>query len=173
MKRFALVLLGVVLLSVGTSESRDAPPQAVLARFLGVWKTEAVIRNYGPPVREVRTFGWATCRRTLEDRYFEFRSSSIEPPGVAELQIMTYDPEARLYRQWVFDSDGYRHEAVGRWHPATSTLRWEGEVDGARFVIDDHWVSHDRLEWTLTRTAPDGRLLQRIEGVVSRLGSSF
>lgn len=126
------------------------------------------MRSPGPPAREVRALGRAVCRRTLEGRYVEFRTSSIEPAGQAELQIMTYDPEARVYRQWVFDSDGYRHDALGQWDPATSTLRWKGQVDGASIVIDDHWVSRDRLEWTLTRVSADGRLLQTIQGVVSR-----
>jgi hypothetical protein len=165
-----LVVLAVALAGPSTLESRDGPPEAVLERFVGVWKTEALIRNAGPPPREIRTSGRGTCRRTLEGRYFEFRTSSIDPPGVGELQMMTYDAEARVYRQWVFDSDGYRHEAVGRWSPATSTLRWEGRVGGVGFVIDDRWVSPDRLEWTLTRTAADGGLVQTIEGVVSRIG---
>jgi hypothetical protein len=167
-KLLTLVLLAVALVSPGTLESRDAPPEAVLSRFLGVWKTEALIRNFGPPVREMRTFGRAAGRPIHDGRFVEFRTSSIDPSGLTELQVMTYEPETRLYRQWVSDSDGYRHEALGRWDPATATLRWEGQVDGATFVIDDHWISRDRLEWTLTRTAADGRLLQTIQGVVSR-----
>ena len=168
MKRVALVLLAMVLAVPGKLEPADAPPEAVLSRFLGVWKTEALIRRLGPPVRELRTLGRAAGRLILEGRYVEFRTSSIDPPGLAELQVMTYDAEAGLYRQWVSDSDGYRHEALGRWNPATSTLRWEGQVGGATFVIDDRWVSRDRIEWTLTRTSADGRLLQTVEGVVSR-----
>ena len=145
-----------------------AAADPVLSKFIGTWRTEARIRNEGPPPRDVRASGRAVGHATLEGRYVEFRTSSIDPPGVSERQIMTYDAEAGVYRQWVFDSDGYRHEATGRWNAATSTLRWEGEAAGARLVIDDHWVSPDRLEWTLTRTAPDGRLLQRIDGVVAR-----
>lgn len=162
------ILLAALLASPRDLSSRDAAPEVVLARFIGDWKTEAVIRHHGPPVREIRASGRATCRATLEGRYVEFRTSSVDPPGVAELQIMTYDADARLYRQWVFDSDGYRHEAVGRWNPATSTLRWEGRVGDVKLVVDDRWVSRDRLEWTLTRTAAGGRLVQTIEGVVSR-----
>ena len=161
-----------LLLSVAALESpgtlAEASPDAVLARFLGTWTTEARIRSYGPPLREALTSGRAVCRPTLEGRYVEFRTSSVDPPGQAELQIMTYDPGGGVYRQWVFDSDGYRHEAVGRWDPSTATLRWEGSVDGTRFVIDDHWVSRDRLQWRLMRTAGDGRLVQSIEGVVVR-----
>jgi hypothetical protein len=170
----AVPVVGLVLVLLATSATTlagaDAPPERILERFLGSWMTEAVIRNSGPPAREIRSRGRAECRRTLADRYVEFRSASIDPPGVVELQVMTYDAEAGLYRQWVFDSEGYRHEAVGRWNAATSTLRWEGRVDGVSIVIDDHWVSRDRLEWTLTRTAADGRVVQRIDGVVSREG---
>jgi hypothetical protein len=146
----------------------SSPPEAVLSKFIGTWSTEAHIRNAGPPPREVRASGRAVASATLENRYVEFRTSSIDPPGIAELQVMTFDAHANEYRQWVFDSDGYRHEARGRWNASTSTLRWEAQAGGARIVIDDHWVTPDRLEWTLTRTARDGRVLQRIDGVVSR-----
>lgn len=166
--RFAPFLVVVALVSPVRLESGDQAHDAVLDRFLGQWKTEALIRNYGPPVRESRTSGQAVCRRTRGGRDVEFRTSSIDPPGLSEVQIMTYDRGADAYRQQVSDSDGYRHEALGRWNATTSTLTWHGHVDGVRFVIDDRWVSRDRLVWTLTRTAADGRLLQRIEGVVSR-----
>jgi len=164
--RAVVLVVLVALAGCRTFEANDSP--AVLDRFLGRWNTEALIRSHTPIVREARTVGRAVCRRTLEGRYVEFRTTSVDPPGATELQIMTYDAAAGIYRQWVFDSDGYRHELSGRWDPATSTLRWEGDVDGARVVIDDRWVSRDRLEWTLTRTAADGRLLQTIRGLVSR-----
>jgi len=160
--------LALLFFACAAATAQAAPPDPVLSRFIGTWKTEARIRNFSPSPREVRATGRGEARATLENRYVEFRTSSIDPPGVAELQVMTYDAQAGAYRQWVFDSDGYRHEARGRWNAATSTLRWEGEANGAKLAIDDHWVSPDRLEWTLTRTAPDGRVLQRIEGVVAR-----
>lgn len=162
-----LVVLTIALALPGRLEPAQATPEAVLRLFVGVWRTEALIRHPGPPPREARTSGRAAGRLIL-DGYVEFRTTSIEPPGVTELQVMSYDPDARVFRQWVSDSDGYRHEAIGRWDPATSTLRWQGQAAGATFVIDDRWVSRDRLEWTLTRTAPDGRVLQTIQGLVSR-----
>ena len=167
MTRAAFVALAALVAAVGSSgplESSDA----VLGRFVGVWRTEAQIRHAGPPVSERRTLGRASGRVTLDGRFVEFRTSSIDPPGLNELQLMAYDAEAGVYRQWVSDSDGYRHEAVGRWNHATSTLTWRGQAGGATVVIEDRWVSGDRLEWTLTRTSAEGRLLQTIEGVVSR-----
>jgi len=68
----------------------------------------------------------------------------------------------------VFDSDGYRHEAEGRWNPASSTLRWTGKSAESSFVIEDRWISPNRLEWTLVRTDAGGRRLQTIEGTLVR-----
>ena len=50
---------------------------------------------------------------------------------------------------------------------ATSTLEWRGKSGDTEFVILDHSVSADRLEWTLRRTKADGTLVQTIAGTVS------
>jgi hypothetical protein len=142
--------------------ARDA-----LERFVGNWTTETHIRNAGLPPREIATRGKATCQRSLTGRYYEFRSETI-PPENAELQIMNYDEVDGVYRQWVLSSDGYTHEATGRWDATTSTLRWEGKSGDNTFVIDDHWASPDRLEWTLRRTDAEGNVVQTIEGQVTR-----
>jgi len=164
----ALLLQVATLMAPAATQPVEPPAESVLSRFVGSWKTEATIRNYGPPLREIHTTGSAVSRRTLEGRYVEFRTSGVNPPNTSELQLMMYDKDSHDYHQWVFDSDGYRHEARGHWNASTSTLRWEGQAGGAKIVIDDHWVSPDRLEWSLTRTAADGRLIQRIDGVVTR-----
>lgn len=145
--------------------AKAAEANAVLARFLGDWHTHTHIKHAGPPPREFDTRGKATCRQTLGGRYFEFRSESI-PPGEADLQIMTYDSGANVFRQWVFSSDGYTHEAAGTWDAATSTLRWTGKSTDATFIILDHWTSPNRLEWTLDRTSANGKQLQTIKGTL-------
>ncbi len=151
------------------SEAKESPADGkqVLARFLGNWETHTKIYHLAGPVREIETRGKATCEATLGGRFFEFRTQTV-PPGEADLQIMTYDAESRLFRQWVFSSDGYRHEATGTWDPATSTLRWTGKSGETTFVIDDHWVSPDQLDWTLERKNAGGKVTQTIRGTVSR-----
>jgi len=140
----------------------------VLQKFVGVWDTQTHIRHTGPPLRQFTTSGRATCQQTLEGRYVEFRTQSI-PPGQADLQVMTYDAEAGVYRQWLFDSDGYHHEAEGQWDPPSSTLRWQGKTAETSFVIVDHWVSPDQLQWTLVRTDARGQKLQTIAGTLTRV----
>jgi hypothetical protein len=165
----ALAMSCVFILAQAAATALAAPtdPSAVLARFVGEWKTHTHIRRAGTPPREFDTRGKAVCKPTLEGRYFEFRSESI-PPGDADLQIMTFDEEKKVFRQWVFSSDGYQHEAAGTWDAATSTLRWTGKTADSTFIILDRWRSPDRLEWTLERTGTDGKQLQTIEGTLVR-----
>jgi hypothetical protein len=147
-------------------QSTPAAAGALLERFAGAWRTETVVRD-ASGTEIAHTFGSAAGTPTLGGRWLEFRTAST-PPGSADLQIMTWDATERAYRQWVFDADGYFHTAIGTFDPALSLLTWRGEKDGVSFVIEDHWVSPDRLTWTLRRTMPDGRVLGTIEGTLVR-----
>jgi hypothetical protein len=164
----AAVTLRCVAANPADVSAENLPAQLeVLKRFAGDWQTETLLRRARPPAREVATKGKATCGATLGGRYYEFRAETI-PAGDSDLQVMTYDEPASVYRQWVFSSDGYRHEATGVWDAKTSTLTWKGKSDGGEFVIEDRWASSDRLEWNLVRKDASGKVVQTITGTVSR-----
>lgn len=164
----ALVVVGAATFAARAQGAQSSPAaaSALLERFVGAWRTETVIRD-ASGAEVARTYGMAAGMPTLGGRWIEFRSAST-PPGEADLQILTWDAEARLYRQWLFDADGSWQSAVGTFDPARETLTWRGEKDGVPFMIDDRWISSDRLAWTLTRTTPDGRVLATIQGTLVR-----
>jgi hypothetical protein len=172
------VALAVLQVLVGSSARADDEialqdePRTVLDRFLGTWDTEASIRRLLPTQQEVTTRGRGECVATLGGRYYEFRTETPgvgKEPGESELQVMTYDADQHAYRQWVFSSDGYHHEATGTWNPATSTLRWTGKSGDNSFVIDDRFVGSDKLIWTLTRTNSKGQTVQTITGTLIKV----
>jgi hypothetical protein len=146
--------------------SSPAAASALLERFVGAWRTETLVRDVSGAVI-AHTYGTAAGTPTLGGRWLEFRTAST-PPGAADMQIMTWDADARAYRQWVFDADGYWHTAAGAFDATVGVLTWRGEKDGVPFVIEDRWISPDRLTWTLRRTAPDGRVLESIDGTLIR-----
>ncbi len=162
------VLIGLATLPViAAAQNTWSEASAVLRRYSGSWETATRIHEEGSPSHDVLTRGEALGRPTLEGRYVEFGTHSI-PVGRSDLQIMTYDVDAAVYRQWLFDSEGYRHEAQGHWDPLGAILRWQGQTADSTFVIEDRWTSPDRLEWTLQRTDAGGRPRQRIEGTLIR-----
>jgi hypothetical protein len=156
--------------AVAAAQDLPLETHAVLDRFLGRWETSATIRKLGDAKREIRTQGEGVCTATLGGRYYEFRTATI-PAGDSELQVMTYDPETKLYRQWVFSSDGYSHAADGTWDAATSTLRWTGKSGTQTFVIDDHFVAGGQLDWTLERKDAAGNVVQTITGRLRRVAA--
>lgn len=169
LRRLAAVWCCVLLLpDLAGGETLSAPSaRAVLERFVGRWETAATITHVGPPARKIVTRGQAHCEATLRGEYYEFRTETI-PAGESDLQVMTFDEELGVFQQWVFSSDGYRHEATGTWNAATSTLEWKGTSPAGSFVIQDHWTNRDRLDWTLERKDAQGRTVQTIAGTVSR-----
>jgi hypothetical protein len=164
----ALVVVATAALAARAQSGAGSPAAAgaLLERFVGAWRTETMVRDTSGAVI-AHTYGTAAGTPTLGGRWLEFRTAST-PPGAADLQIMTWDADARIYRQWIFDADGYWHTAVGTFEPALALLTWRGEKDGVPFVIEDRWTSPDRLTWTLRRTAPDGRVLESIDGTLVR-----
>jgi len=149
-----------------TADKHPAP-LSVLANFAGQWKTEATLRRPDAPAKQIETRGTAVCQATLGGRYYEFRAETV-PAADSDLQVMTFDEAAGVFRQWIFSSDGFRHEATGEWDETTSTLTWRGKTAAGAFVIEDHWVSSDRLEWNLVRKDAAGKVVQTIQGVVTR-----
>jgi hypothetical protein len=161
---FIAYLLANSAICIGAEPNNSAE---VLQKFVGHWQTQTHIQQISPQSREVNTKGQASCQPTLGGRWFEFRTETI-PPGESDLQVMTFDEQAQVYRQWIFSSDGYQHTASGTWDESTSILTWKGKTSGGSFVIEDHWVSPDRLDWTLRRIDSNGKLLQTIDGTVTR-----
>lgn len=162
--------IGVCIAVAAVADDRTTlPPEAgaVLGRFVGQWETEARIQGQGESDQAIELRGRGEGRWILGERFVEFRTESV-PPGQVEIQIMTYDEAAAVYRQWVFDSDGYTHDSVGEWDPASATLFWRGENAAGPFVIDDRWVTPRRLEWRLRRRASDGELVEVIGGVLTK-----
>jgi hypothetical protein len=161
-------LATLIVDQAGAQERLPAEVRQVLEQFAGTWNTSATITRLRPRTTVRETHGHGTCSATLGGRFYEFRTVA-EPGGDSELQVMTYDPEAHVYRQWVFSSDGYAHAAEGTWNAETNTLRWIGTVDGTTFTIDDHFVEPGHLEWTLERFSADGTPVQRIQGTLTRV----
>ncbi len=163
--------IGVCIAVAAAADEQSSLPAdagAVLGLFVGQWEFEVRIRARDPSVPVLEARGRGEGRWILDGRFVEFRTQTV-PPGQLEIQIMTYDVEAGVYRQWVFDAQGYTHEAEGEWDPETTTLIWSGQNAAGPFVIDDRWVTPRRLEWRLLLSTPDGELVEPIAGVVTKV----
>jgi WD40 repeat protein/serine/threonine protein kinase len=114
------------LLSAPSSNAHDAPRRPpelkVLDQFVGAWKADVIdkpakFRPRGGKREDRESIAWI-----LKDRFILGRGISA-PEGVKSLWLMTYDPKAKSYPFWFFDTSGvFGGEWSSTWNDATKTL---------------------------------------------------
>jgi len=165
------------LLLFGSSVS-CAPAQtvlgadAVLQRFEGRWRTHVTIKSVKMTPHVIEATGVGVGLVTLGGQYLEYRAKTDAMPGYPvdeDLQVSTWDAVNKVYRHWVFDSEGNRFERTGTWDEAHHTLTWRANELGCELVIHDRFVSDDRIEWDLVRRDPAGKIRMRIDAWMTRL----
>src|SRR5262249_33114438 len=109
-----LVLLAVVWAAlVAPGEARDAnaaqvpprPPELnVLQPLVGNWDNELISKpaEWTPKEQRLTSVGKTTWQ--LGERFLQVRGRSNDGK-VESAQMITYDPQKKVYRQWYFDSD--------------------------------------------------------------------
>ena len=146
---------------------------AVLRRFEGRWRTHVtIIKSAGMAPNVTETTGVGVGRVTLGGQYLEFRAKTHAKPGSPaneDLQVNTWDAANKIYRHWVFDSEGKRFERTGALDNAHHTLTWRANELGGEVVIHDRFVSDDRIEWDLVRRDGAGNITLRIDAWMTRL----
>ena len=169
----ALLLFGgsVFCASAQTVMGADA----VLRRFEGRRRTHVTIKSENMASRVIEATGVGVGLVTLGGQYVEYRAKTDAVPGHPldeDLQISTWDVANKVYRHWLFDSEGNRFERTGTWNEASHTLTWRANERGCTVVIHDRFVSSDRIEWDLARRDPNGKIRTHIDAWMTRLPHS-
>jgi len=145
---------------------------AVLLRFEGRWRTHLIIKSVKMAPQVIEATGIGVGLVILGGQYVEYRAKTDTVPGRPpdeDLQVNTWDAANKVYRHWVFDSEGNRFERTGTWDEAHHTLTWSANELGCTVVIHDRFVSRDRIEWDLVRRDPAGKIRMQIYAWMTRL----
>jgi serine/threonine protein kinase/formylglycine-generating enzyme required for sulfatase activity len=92
---------------------------AVLDRLVGEWRAEITVK----PASAVEL--WRTTARPLLGGRFVEMTGTNDAGVASDYAVVWYDPTAKLYRQWYFNSDGQAFPMTGAWDTASNTLSWE------------------------------------------------
>jgi hypothetical protein len=134
MSQKALVCIVLVLIMLATARAAevqqkpaaDVPELEPLGNYVGVWVTEATIKNSDHP-EGIPSKGTATAEWIHNGRYVR-QTWSVEAsndlPSFNGSSIYTYDAQKKAYRCWGFDSNGISSEGEGTWDPKTRTFKW-------------------------------------------------
>ena len=102
-----------------------------------------------------RTSSRATSTSTLAFIVFA-------PGDIDFLSLLTYDPHAKVYRNWYFDAGGAmpRGSMNGTWDEKSRTMTWSGtDEDGNKTVGKTKIIDKDTHEWTVVVTNPAGKVV--------------
>ena len=112
-----------------------------------------------------------TCQWT-KNRNFMTRAFTIsieDRVQLAGMQIIGWDPIAKQFRSWVFDSDGGFGEGVWKkkdksWHIQTTGISPEGSKSSSQNIIT--YVDDNTMTWQSVNRVAGGEILPNVDEVV-------
>lgn len=175
MKWLVAVCLSVVVSTfvladdVAVGPAREIPELQPLNRFAGSWDTRMTVRVAGTPGEPASVQGtskaeWVHGGRFLRQAW-SYRASGTLPAGSGST-MMTYDPEAKVYRSWMFFSSGATLESQGRWNPQSNTFTWTGR--NGRSTTTATFKEDGTEHWSMVEKDATGKVLSEASGVNTR-----
>ena len=174
MQKLMIALALAISVLRGTAMAEDAPkPSAelrVLEDLIGTW--DEVMSNKvteWTPMAETAT---AVTKRIWSLGGKIIRCEGAWQPAKNDfLHLMSYDPEAKVYRSWYFDAAGNmpRESMAGAWDMKSKTVTWTSIDKAQNKTVGTHKiVDKDHSEWTMVVTNPDGKVVLDFAGKCTR-----
>ncbi len=141
------------------------PELQVLERYIGTWEETTVAKPALWTPQETTTKALGTRRWILNGSMLENKGSW--KPGDREfIQLTTYDPNQKEYRQWYFDQDmPTPMTSQGTWDEATKTFTFTGTfADGIRTTSEQRFTDKDSFTWTLIAKDGSGKVVLDMVG---------
>lgn len=155
---FALVAGCAMLPSPAATQPPAKPPELkILDKYAGTWKFEGVESPAEWTPKEVRYNG-ITVNQWVLDGWFQHHKVTFGD-GREGIDIITYDPRKKVFRQWNFMSLGLYSESLGTWDEQTQTLTFKSDLgDGFGAVSTMKFLDKDNREATLIVTDVQGKV---------------
>jgi hypothetical protein len=151
--------------SANDKRSDQVPELAALEHYAGSWESETDSANL--PF----TKGKVTAQWILGGRFLQQSVEVID--GSADwkyLSLMTYDPEKKVYRTWIFLSDGSTMETEGTWDENRRVMTSVGRKDanGGHSITTADFSEAGVEKWKIAYKDQNGTVVTEISGKNTR-----
>lgn len=159
---FALAISAIVPWSMyaGDAPKRSAELQ-VLDYLIGDWETVVTILGTGEKSTSVQTRKWSRDGKFVLSEEMDI-SSKKESHFLA-----TYDAKARHYRA-CFINENFTVPLLGTWDESKKTMTWKSSDVAFKHEGIHRSVNKDLVEWTMTVTSPDGKVVLELSAKQTR-----
>ena len=157
--------LPCIAAAVEGGPSGKLPELKALDHYAGSWDTE--ITSKSPPF----TKGTVTAKWILDGRFIQQTAEAKEGPTVFKyMSLMTYDPTKKVYRSWIFLSDGNAFETEGSWNAKDQVMisvRHKDE-NGISSTTTADFSEVGVEKWKIVSTDGNGKVIGEMSGKNTR-----
>lgn len=138
-------------LNAGDAPKRSTELQ-VLDYLIGDWETVVTVKETGQKSTSIQTRKWSRDGKFVLSEELDI-SSKRESHF-----LVTYDPTAKKYRA-CFMNEGATVPLLGTWDESNKTMTWKSTDVAFKHEGVHRRVSDDLVEWTMTVTSPEGKVV--------------
>jgi len=158
----ALVVTAILpwSMSAGDAPKRSAELQ-VLDYLIGDWETVVTVQGTGEKFNSVQTRKWSR-----DGKFVLSEEQDISSKKESHF-LVTYDGKAKQYRA-CFINESVTVPLLGTWDESTKTMTWKSTDVAFKHESIHRSVNKDRVEWTMTVTGPDGKVVLELSAKQAR-----
>lgn len=163
----AICLAWISSIAAEDGPSDKIPELKVLDHYAGDWDVEMTSTEL--PF----TKGKVSGKWILDGRFLQQVGELTDKDGASAMKyssLMTYDPEAKVYRTWSFLSNGHAGESEGKWDPTRKTMNSIGRKDpsGSFSTTTADFSAGGTEAWKIVVTDRTGKVVSEMSGKNTR-----
>ena len=142
---------------------------APLRRRIGIWSNKIVQKKSAWNPQQITVMGEENIQWILDNKFIQ--GDTTMEDGTKGHWLMTYDPEAKVYRNWFFSNTSFpKGDSIGRWNSELEQMEFEFEVDENLYgQMRFQFMNDNKLEWEVTIHDDGGQLMMETVGVQTRI----
>ena len=142
---------------------------APLRRRIGIWSNKIVQKKSAWNPQQITVMGEENIQWILDNKFI--RGDTTMEDGTKGHWLMTYDPEAKVYRNWFFSNTSFpKGDSIGRWNSELEQMEFEFEVDENLYgQMRFQFMNDNKLQWEVTIHDDGGQLMMETVGVQTRI----
>lgn len=160
----AVAMMTVLLLGAGNPV---APEMKVLEKMVGTWKSENVLKVAPDGSTPATSTSTAKTSLILGGRFIENKNYGADG-ALQNTMIFGYDDRAKVYRQWLFSSNGDTLESEGTWNEEAKILTFVKEGGGHKGVFAIHFVDDNTMHSTIVWKDAAGKVTYDLDCKATR-----
>lgn len=157
----AFFMIASLSRALHADESQRSTELQVLDRYLGEWETEVTVKGTGEKSISHQSRKWSRQGKFVISEELDLATKKESH------FLVTYDPKTKQYRSCFINED-VAVPLMGTWDEKSQTMRWKSAEGDYKHDSTHRHVSKDRIDWTMTVTSPEGKIVLEIDAKQTR-----